>query len=127
MPDSYAAAPVSEIAHPKWPYWAPIRHEFDIRSFGVNGWRGGEGDEVIKEHREGPDGHEELYVVTEGRARFTIDGEDVDAPAGTTIFIRDPEVQRKAVAQAAGTTVLSFGGWAGKAYEVSEWERKSFA
>ena len=41
-----------------------------------------------------------------GRARFTLAGEDHDAPAGTAVFIRDPAVRRGAVAGEAGTTVL---------------------
>ena|SRR5438105_11348629 len=123
--NSYEAAHIDDIAAEKWPYWAPIRHHFDIRSFGINAWRAGEGDEVIKAHSEGEGGHEELYIVAGGRAMFTIGGEDLDAPAGTYVFIRNPLVDRKAVATEANTLVLSLGGWAGKAFEPSEWEVKS--
>ena len=124
---AYTAAHLDDIVAEQWPYWAPIRHHFDIRSFGVNAWRGGAGDEVIKQHAEGEGGHEELYVVFSGRALFTIAGEELDAPTGTCVYIADPLAERNAVAKAEGTVVLSLGGWAGKAFEPSAWETESFA
>lgn len=124
---AWESARLDEIAAERWPTWAPIRHRFDIRAFGANAWRGGPGDEVIKRHSEGPDGHEELYVVLGGRATFTIAGDDVDAAAGTLIFVRDPEAERVAFAQEDGTVVLTVGGWAGRAFEPSAWETKSLS
>ena len=124
---AYTAAHIDDIAAEKWPYWAPIRHHFDIRAFGINAWRGADGEEVIKQHTEGPGGHEELYIVFSGRAVFTIAGEELDAPAGTFIYIRDPLAARNAVAKAGDTVVLSLGGWAGKAFEASAWETESLA
>jgi hypothetical protein len=124
---AYEAAHLDEIVAEKWPYWAPIRHHFDIRAFGANAWRGGAGDEVIKRHAEGEGGHEELYLVLSGRATFTVAGDDVDAPAGTCIFIRDPTAERVAFGTEADTVVLTLGGWAGKAFEPSDWETESFA
>lgn len=44
----------------------PLRHHFGITSFGVNAWT----------------------EVQRGRARFELDGESVDAPAGTLLFAR---------------------------------------
>jgi hypothetical protein len=124
---AYAAAHLDDIVAEKWPYWAPIRHHFDIRSFGVNAWRGGDGDEVIKQHAEGEGGHEELYMVFSGHALFMIGGEELDAPAGTFVYVSDPLAERSAVAKSAGTVIVSLGGWAGKAFEPSEWELESFA
>jgi hypothetical protein len=123
----YTSAHLSDIVAEKWPYWAPIRHHFDIRSFGINAWRGADGDEVIKQHAEGEGGHEELYVVFSGHARFTVAGEELDAPAGTFVHIADPLAERNAVATAADTVVLSLGGWAGKAFEPSAWETESLS
>lgn len=57
-----------------------------------------------------------------GRARFTLDGEQLDAPAGTLVFLPDPATQRYAVAEEPGTTVLAVGGKPGEGYEVSAWE-----
>ena len=79
------------------------------------------------EHAEGKGGHEELYVVYSGHARFTIAGEELEAPAGTFVYIADPLAERNAVAKAADTVVLSLGGWAGKAFEPSEWETQSLS
>ena len=107
--------------------WHPVRRRFDIRAFGVNAYTSDAvGHQVVEEHDEtrssGPGGHEELYVVVSGRATFTIDGEIVDAPAGTLVFIRDPKVKRVAIAEEEGTLVLAVGGEPGRAYEVSPWE-----
>ena len=102
--------------------WAPVRGHFGIEAFGVNAWFGDEGAAVIPEHEETPSGHEELYMVIAGRATFTVNGEEIDAPTGTIVFVRDPAAQRGAKALEAGTTVLTVGGEPGKAYAVRGWE-----
>jgi len=102
----------------------PLRYHFGITSFGVNAWTAHEaGDRIINEHDEADteDGHEELYFVHSGRARFEIDGETVDAPAGTFVFA-PPSVKRTALAEEAGTTIVAMGGTPGKAYEPHGWE-----
>lgn len=124
---AYEAAHLDEIAAERFPGWAPIRDRFDIRAFGANAWRGDAGDAVIGRHSEGEGGHEELYVVLGGRAAFTIAGEELDAPAGTCVFVRDPRAERAAVAKEDGTAVLALGGWRDRAFEPSEWERRSLA
>jgi len=115
--DGWQATHIDDISAEQWPYWAPIRHHFGIRAFGVNAWRGGPGDEVIKRHDETESGHEELYLVLSGRATFTLGGEDVDAPEGMCVSISDPAVERVAVAQEPNTVVLSIGNAPGGAYE----------
>jgi mannose-6-phosphate isomerase-like protein (cupin superfamily) len=103
--------------------WRPIRRRFGIRAFGVNAYTAEKpGDWVVEEHTETTHGHEELYLVVRGRARFTLDGEDVDAPAGTIVFLPDPKVKRVAVAEEEGTTVLAVGGKPGEAFTPSGWE-----
>jgi len=64
--------------------WRPLRAELGLRAFGLSGFAAaGAGDDVIEPHREsGGRGHQELYVVVRGAARFTLDGETFDAPAG---------------------------------------------
>src|SRR5215216_2230045 len=92
--------------------WHPVRHALGVRGFGVNAYSGGAGDDVVEEHTEADDSgrcHQELYIVLSGQARFEIDGETVDAPAGTLVFLPDPTSRRHAVAQADGTTVLALG------------------
>lgn len=105
--------------------WFPIRQHFDVHAFGVNAWGGDEGQELIGEHDElGPTAqqHEELYVVLSGHARFTVDGEEVDAPAGSCVFLPEPGARRYAVAVEDGTQVLAVGAEPGKPFEVSAWE-----
>ena len=76
---------------------------------------------MVEDHTEEPSGHEELYLVVHGHATFTVDGEEVDAPAGTIVFLDDPKQRRHAVAKEAETTVLAVGGKPG-AHEISAWE-----
>ena len=65
--------------------WSPLRLQLGVQSFGINGWTASEaGAAVIPEHDEVPSRHEELYVVTAGHAAFTVDGEEIDAPAGAS-------------------------------------------
>jgi quercetin dioxygenase-like cupin family protein len=102
--------------------WRPIRSHFGIEAFGVNAYTAKPGDEVVEEHTETTYGHEELYVVVSGRATFTLDGEAVDAPAGTLVHLPDPAVRRSAVAVDPGTTVLALGAKRGEAFRPSPWE-----
>jgi hypothetical protein len=99
----------------------PVRHHFGITAFGVNAWTAAAaGERIINEHDEAGDA-EELYVVQRGRATFELDGERVDAPAGTFVFAR-PGVKRTAFAVEPGTTVLAVGGRLGEAWEPNGWE-----
>jgi hypothetical protein len=114
---------IDEISDGRCPS-RPIRHHFGITSFGVNAWMARDaGDRIINEHDEsdGEDSQEELYLVQQGRARFELDGEQVDAPAGTLVFVR-PSVKRTAFAEEPGTTLIALGGTPGKAYEPSGYE-----
>jgi hypothetical protein len=99
----------------------PVRHHFGITSFGINAWTAAAaGDRILNEHDEANDA-EELYVVHRGRATFELDGERVDAPAGTFVFAR-PGVMRTAFAVEPGTTILAIGGRPGEAWEPDGWE-----
>ena len=95
----YAVAKLDEIAEiddGREPM-RPVRHHLGISAFGVNSWTGkNAGDRILNEHDEDePDGNEELYFVHTGRARFELDGETVDAPAGSFVFAK-PAVKRTA-------------------------------
>jgi mannose-6-phosphate isomerase-like protein (cupin superfamily) len=99
----------------------PVRHHLGITAFGTNAWTAAEvGDRLMPEHQEDA-GSEELYVVLRGRARFEIDGDSVDAPVGTLVFVR-PEANRTAFAEEAGTTVLAVGSTVGEPYHGGGWE-----
>ncbi len=111
---------IDEIDDGREPF-RPVRHHFGITGFGVTAWTGREaGDRIINEHDES-DSDEELYLVLTGRAVFELDGERVDAPAGTFVLAR-PAVKRTAFAEEPGTTIVALGGTPGKAYEASGWE-----
>ena len=103
--------------------WRPVRRTLDVRAFGINAYVApNPGDDVVEEHTESALRHEEVYVVLAGRATFTLGDETLDAPAGTIVFIRDPEVRRHARAEEPGTSVLAIGGPRDAAYEPSPWE-----
>ena len=105
-----------------------VRRHFDVQAFGVNAATGNAGDEMIEAHHEADDeanqtnGHEELFAVMSGHAVFTIDGEEIDAPAGTIVFVRDPALLRHARAIADNTAIFMVGGPVGVPYTVSRWE-----
>ena len=111
--------------------WKPLRHRLGISAFGVNAWTaGGPGEQIIERHDEAPDdedsrGHEELYVVLTGHAEFTIDGATFSAPAGTVVAVRDPALDREAVAREPGTTILTVGAAPGEAFTTSPWEQRA--
>ena len=84
--------------------WRPVRQHFGITAFGASAWTGRNvGDRIINEHdeREREPGHlraddveddanEELYLVHRGRARFELDDDHVDAPAGARSYSSRP-------------------------------------
>ena len=112
---------LQDIAYRQDTHMRPVRHHLGITAFGTNAWTAAnEGDRLMPEHQE-DEGTEELYVVLRGRARFEIDGETVDAPEGTFVFVR-PETSRTAFAEEADTTVLAIGSRVGQPYEAGGWE-----
>jgi tetratricopeptide (TPR) repeat protein len=130
----YELASISDLeikTSPEAPRWATIRVSLGIQAFGVNAWTSEKAEqEVIGEHDEvGPRSgqHEELYFVAAGHALFTVDGDEIDAPAGTFVFVRDPHAKRKAVAKDERTTILVAGAEAGAVFEPSAWEHSARA
>jgi hypothetical protein len=103
-----------------------LRKHLDIASFGIGVYVADEtGADVIEEHDETGSlagRHEELYLVLRGRATFFVDGDEVDAPPGTLVFVGDPATRRKATAREPGTTVLALGGIRGEAFRPAPWE-----
>ncbi len=122
---SYAVARLDDIeeSNDGRSPWRPVREHFGITGFAVNAWTGQQaGDRIINEHDEDePGGHEELYLVLQGRARFELEGETVDAPSGTFVFAA-PGVKRTAFAEEPGTTLIAVGGVPGRAVETLGWE-----
>jgi hypothetical protein len=104
-------------------HYRPIRHQLGITAFGVTAWTARTaGERVLNPHdEEDPTADQELFLVLRGHAVFKLDGESVDAPAGTLVFV-PPHTQRTAEAAAAGTTILAVEGTPGQAYDARGWE-----
>jgi len=104
-------------------HYRPIRHELGITAFGVTAWTAhAAGDPVVGERDEDdPSADQELFLVLRGHAVFEIDGNRVDAPAGTLVFA-PPRTKRAASAAEDGTTVILVEGTPGKGYEARGWE-----
>lgn len=131
----FRVAHVSEIVTPAGSKpgeapWRAVRRHFGIGSFGITAYVAeNAGDLLTVEHTEVDDSgtrHEELFYVASGRASVKVGDETVDAPAGTFVYVRDPEVVRGATALETGTILLAVGGEPGKAFEVSPWETEYF-
>jgi hypothetical protein len=99
-----------------------VRLTLGLEAFGTNAYTANEaGVDVVEPHTESPElGHQELYFVAAGRAKFILDGDEHDAPAGTYVFVPDTATHRHAIAEEPGTTVLSFGG--PPVFKPSAWE-----
>lgn len=104
-------------------HYRPIRHQLGITAFGVTAWTAhAAGDTVINEHDEGdPTADQELFLVLRGHATFDIDGDRVDAPAGTFVFA-PPRTTRTASAKQDGTTIILVEGTPGRGYDARGWE-----
>ena len=105
--------------------WRPVRDELGISAFGVNAFLGHEpGDRVVERHNEdGEGGHEELYVVVRGGARFVIDGDEHEVPAGGLVLVAAGST-REAFATVPDTAVLVVGAQPGVAFTPSAWEER---
>jgi hypothetical protein len=104
--------------------WHPLREALGTRIVGMSAFTSVRaGQEVVEGHREseGGRGHEEVYVVLRGRASFELDGQELDAPAGTFVLVSDPAVYRRAVATEPGTAMLALGGPPTFQPSASEW------
>ena len=95
----------------------PVREHLGIHAFGINAYTPGEDGTLINEHDEVGSGQEELYLVLDGRATFEVDGETIDAPPGTLVFV-GPGSRRKA---SGSGTILAVGGTPGEAYQGIDW------
>jgi mannose-6-phosphate isomerase-like protein (cupin superfamily) len=103
----------------------PVRHTLGFQPAGVNAWKADAGGQVMPPHEE-DSGNEELYVVVQGRATFTVGEETADAPAGTLVFV-PPQIFRSATAEEDDTIVFVVGGSIGEAFNAGGWEAFSIA
>jgi uncharacterized cupin superfamily protein len=122
---TYEKAHIDEMAAKQWPHWIPIRHHFGIESFGMNAYRRNAGESAVPEHDESDSGAPELFFVASGHATFSVAGDEIDAPAGTCVWVKDPGATRAATANADGTLVVAVGAAApGQAYTPGGWDTK---
>lgn len=120
---AYKTAHIDELASKQYPHWIPIRHKLGIDTFGMNAYRRNTGEAVVPEHDESASGTPELFYVAVGSATFSVAGEEIDAPAGTCVWVTDADAKRTATANADGTLVLAIGGAKpGEAYTPEGWE-----
>jgi hypothetical protein len=104
-------------------HYRPVRLRLGLSAFGASVWTAQSvGDPVINEHDPGdPTVDEELFLVMRGHAAFEVDGDRVDAPAGTFVAV-PPGTQRRAAAEAPDTAILLIEGTPGTAYAPRGWE-----
>src|SRR3954470_16596519 len=126
MPD-WTAVRIDDVEAVPWQgtelRWHPLRAALGTLVAGIAAFTAPRvGQELVEEHVESADGrgHEELYVVLRGRAAFTLDGEALDAPAGT-IVRAGPTVRRHAVAAEPDTAGIAIGGPREFQPSASEW------
>lgn len=103
--------------------WKPVRRIFGIGSFGTALARATKpGDTLTHDHDEVATRHEELFLIVTGHAIYRVDGEEIDAPAGTFLYVPDPATVRGVVAEEAGTTMFVVGAEPGAAFTPSDWD-----
>jgi uncharacterized cupin superfamily protein len=123
--DGWQAAEIDDIPPVKadWPTtWKSIRHHFGITAFGINAVTKDAGNVLIPEHRHASTGEEEIYIIQRGAAKATLDGVQVDVPAGCAVAV-EGTVARRFEATESPTTLIVVGGVPGKPYEVGDWEK----
>jgi tetratricopeptide (TPR) repeat protein len=122
LDDAFASAPARNDNR----VFARVRSDLDVEAFGVYAVRAlGEGVQIVEEHTQtgpGGDRQEMLFFVSSGRAEFSVDGAAIDAPAGTFVFVREPEAARAAVAKEEGTTIVGFGARRGEPWRLTPGE-----
>jgi mannose-6-phosphate isomerase-like protein (cupin superfamily) len=102
------------------PGWHSINTHLGITGFGINGATADAGKELIVPHVESDyTPQEEVYLVVEGRARFTCDGETIELSPGELLLV-GADVNREARALATPTTVIALGGAPGA---FKTWEK----
>ena len=117
-----AGAVLSLPGYPRLaPNWHAIRPFLGITAFGAAANEAAAGEALIVPHTEAKYGHEELYLVVEGRARFFLDGDEVEVRSRQLLFV-PPEVGRGAVALETPTVLFMVGGVPGS-YEPPVWAR----
>jgi tetratricopeptide (TPR) repeat protein len=106
--------------------YQPLRRQLGVRPFGINAFfASSAGDQVIEPHDEtgsGSGGHAELYLIVAGRASFAVGGAEIDAPAGTVVYVPAVETRREARALEDDTAAVVIGAPAHRELPISPFE-----
>jgi mannose-6-phosphate isomerase-like protein (cupin superfamily) len=89
--------------------WRAVRRVLGITGFGVAANVADSGEPLIIPHDESEHGHEELYVVVRGKARFDVGGKTHDGGPGAMLYA-PPGVMRSVMALEPDTLLLMVGG-----------------
>ena len=104
----------------------PVRVPLGIGSFGINAYAareaGDAGDRGARRARRRCGPPRGALPRPQGHARFVVDGDELDGPPGTFVFVPDPATRRAATAAEPDTTVLVVGGTRGEAFMASPWD-----
>ena len=124
---AWTAVGIDEVEAVPWRgtelVWRPVRAALGARMIGISAYTAETaGQEVVEDHVEDADGrgHEEVYLVVRGSARFVLDGEWLHAPAGTLVRVAS-HVRRSAVAVDVPAAVVVVGGDPDYEPAASEW------
>jgi mannose-6-phosphate isomerase-like protein (cupin superfamily) len=97
-----------------------VRRFLGVTAFGVNAFESPAGERLVFPHDEVEHGHEEIYLVVRGRARYVCDGEEGELGASELLYVR-PGVHRELFA-VEPTLLFLVGGKPG-AYTPPIWAR----
>jgi uncharacterized cupin superfamily protein len=101
--------------------WQPLNERLGVRAFGVNAVAMEPGDGADMTHDEAGCGHQEMYVVVAGRARFRLGDEEVEAGPGDVVAVPDPAETRNYGAVEPGTRIVCVGAAPGQDHPYGEW------
>jgi uncharacterized cupin superfamily protein len=105
--------------------WQPLNERLGVRAFGVNAVAMEPGDGADMTHDEADCGHQEMYVVVQGRARFRLGDEEVEAGPGDVVSVPDPAQTRNYWAVEPGTRILCVGAAPGPDHPYGAWITES--
>jgi len=101
--------------------WQQLNEPLGVRAFGVNAVAMEPGDGADMTHDEADCGHQEMYVVVAGRARFRLGDEEVEAGPGDVVSVPDPAETRNYWAVEPGTRIVCIGAAPGPDHPYGEW------
>jgi len=90
--------------------WQPLNEPLRVTGFGINAMVCDPGEAFDIEHTEEDSGQQEVYIVVAGTAVFSIDGQELEAPAGTVVSVIDPTIVRSYRAAEPDTRIVCVGG-----------------